>query len=335
MSYLVVGGAGFIGLNLIEELLSRSERVVALDRARIPNSAVAFFSKLPGALTAIQADVSNYDEVYKVIKENKIEKIFYGAAVTAAPSRERNYPETIFEANTIGLLNVFKGAAQSCSVARIINISSGSAYGDGGFGDTGWTEPLDEYATREDPKSLYAISKLAGEKIALRMGELENLRVVNVRLSAIFGPWEYDTGVRDTLSAPLQATLIALNGANAVLSRREARDWTYSRHVAKALCALMVHKEPRSSLYNITSGKTWSVLDWCGLLAVTFPDFKFRLAEVGETPNVDLFGDRDRIRMSPDRFLRDIGYTLSFNIEEIYEDFEKWLQHVGKLWEYS
>ena len=49
-------------------------------------------------------------------------------------------------------------------IKRIINISSGSAYGNGGFGDTGWKDDLDEFGTREDPRTLYAISKYAGHR---------------------------------------------------------------------------------------------------------------------------------------------------------------------------
>ena len=220
----------------------------------------------------------------------------------------------------------------SPSVNRIINISSGSAYGNGGFGDTGWKDSLDEFGTREDPRTLYAISKYTGERVALRLGELLKKRVINVRLSAIFGRWEYDTGVRDTLSAPMQATLLALKGETALIDRKEERDWTYSRDVARALCKLANHENVNSSLYNISSGKTWSVFDWCTVLKMSYPDFNYRLCEFGEVPNIDLFGTRDRIKMSPDRFLRDIGYTLSANLNEIFEDFKIWLDESNGFW---
>ena len=58
---------------------------------------------------------------------------------------------------------------------------------------------------------------------------------------------------------------------------------------------------------------------------MSYPDFNYRLCEFGEVPNIDLFGTRDRIKMSPDRFLCDIGYTLSANLNEIFEDFKIWL----------
>ena len=164
------------------------------------------------------------------------------------------------------------------------------------------------------------------------MGELLKKRVINVRLSAIFGRWEYDTGVRDTLSAPMQATLLALKGETALIDRKEERDWTYSRDVARALCKLANHENINSSLYNISSGKTWSVFDWCTVLKMSYPDFNYRLCEFGEVPNIDLFGARDRIKMSPDRFLCDIGYTLSADLNEIFEDFKIWLTGSNGFW---
>ena len=332
MTFLVVGGSGFIGLNLIEVLLASSEQVISLDNSPIPPAAMNVFSKLPGKFTSIQLDITNTEDVDRVVSGVDVNVIFYGAAITAGVEREISDPLSVFDVNVIGLLNVLKAACRAPSVNRIINISSGSAYGNGGYGDTGWKDSLDEFGTREDPQTLYAISKYAGERVALRMGELLKKRVINVRLSAIFGRWEYDTGVRDTLSAPMQATLLALKGETGLIDRKEERDWTYSRDVARALYKLANHENINSSLYNISSGKTWSVFDWCAVLKMSYPDFNYRLCEFGEAPNIDLFGTRDRIKMSPDRFLRDIGYTLSADLNEIFEDFKIWLNESSGFW---
>lgn len=332
MTFLVIGGSGFIGLNVIEELLSSSEQVISLDKSPIPPAAMNVFSKLPGKFKSIQLDITNTEDVDRVISGGDVDVIFYGAAITAGVKREISDPLSVFDVNVIGLLNVLKAACRAPSVNKIINISSGSAYGNGGFGDTGWKDSLDEFGTREDPQTLYAISKYTGERVALRMGELLKKRVINVRLSAIFGRWEYETGVRDTLSAPMQATLLALKGETALIDRKEERDWTYSRDVARALYKLANNENINSSLYNISSGETWSVFDWCAVLKMSYPDFNYRLCEFGEVPNIDLFGTRDRIKMSPDRFLCDIEYTLSANLNEIFEDFKMWLNESNGFW---
>jgi nucleoside-diphosphate-sugar epimerase len=76
---------------------------------------------------------------------------------------------------------------------------------------------------------------LAAERLAIRFGELAGLEVIAARLGAAFGPWEADTGVRDTLSPHFQLSRHALRGTEAVLPRRSALDWNYSRNAAAAL----------------------------------------------------------------------------------------------------
>ena len=144
MTFLVVGGAGFIGLNVIEELLASSERVISLDKSPIPPAAMNVFSKLPGKFIDIQLDITNAEDLDRVISEGDVGVIFYGAAITAGVKREISNPLSIFDVNVSGLLNVIEAACRVTSVNRIINISSGSAYGNGGFGDTGWKDSLDE-----------------------------------------------------------------------------------------------------------------------------------------------------------------------------------------------
>jgi len=103
-------------------------------------------------------------------------------------------------------------AARRHSVRRIINLSSGSAYGANAFQNA----PLDE-ETACDPVSIYAITKFASEKVAARLAALWQYEIINVRLSAVFGPWERQTGVRDTLSPQAQILAALRDGRDAVL----------------------------------------------------------------------------------------------------------------------
>src|SRR3546814_15183249 len=84
------------------------------------------------------------------------------------------------------------------------------------------------------------------ERRGRRHAEFTGLDAVSFRLSTIFGAWEIDSGARDTLSAPMQAALLARAGKPAVLAREDRLDWTYSRHVGGALKALMA--APRGRL---------------------------------------------------------------------------------------
>jgi hypothetical protein len=94
----------------------------------------------------------------------------------------------------------------------------------------------------------------------------------------------------------------------------------------------MKHKSPSYDLYNVTSEKPWSVEDWCGCLSKNFPAFDYRIAQGKEVANVNLFGERDRLVMSPDRLAKDIGYSLSGNVQNIYSDFESWMRTAPGFW---
>ena len=89
------------------------------------------------------------------------------------------------------------------------------------------------------PETVYAISKYAGERIALRYRRIWELDLVAARLGTVFGPWEYETGVRDTFSAPLLASSLVRRGSDVVLSGEGRKDWLYARDVAGAIAALL------------------------------------------------------------------------------------------------
>jgi nucleoside-diphosphate-sugar epimerase len=262
--------------------------------------------------------------------------VFYGAAVTSGPEREREAPETVIEVNLVGLAHTLKAAAKA-GARRLINISSGAAYGTGAFGDTGWHGPLDEYGTREEPFKIYGMTKFGSERLVRRYAELTELDARSVRLSTIYGAWEIDSGARDTLSAPMQAALLARSGGTATFDRRDSLDWTYSRHVASALQALMGAPTSalKSDIFNITSATQVSVMDMCASLADAFPGFSYRPVEEGETPTVNLWGDKDRYPMKPDRLADEAGHRLSDDLASTMADFIAWIRDHGSFWDRS
>jgi len=331
MTTLIAGGCGFIGLNVAQACLERGQNVVLLDRNAPPAAAREAFDALRGAWVHEAVDVTSETAVTDVFQRHAVDEVFYGAAITSGAQREREHPEQVLAVNLLGLAHVIKAAAAR-GVRRLINLSSGSAYGEGGLARCGATGPLDEAVSRPEPATLYGVTKLASEGMCRRLGALTGLDTVSVRLAIIFGPWELDSGFRDTLSAPMQAGILALGGEAASVSRRDARDWTYSRDVARALLALMAAPGHRHDLYHVSAGRTCSVLDWCEALAPHFPGFQGRLAAPGETPSVELHGDDDRLCMSPRRLAEDIGHTVPGDIAGTAADFAAWMKRFPDYW---
>jgi UDP-glucose 4-epimerase len=319
MKILIFGGTGFVGLNIAAALLARGHAVNLFDRAGLPPAAAKEFAQYADRLTAVQGDVTDRQAVEQVIAEG-YQAIVLGAAITAGPERDATDPETILRVNLLAQLPVLT-AARASGVARIINLSSASAYGSSAFRNV----PLDE-ETECDPVSLYSITKFASEKVAARLSELWQVDIISVRLSAVFGPWERPTGVRDTLSPQAQILAAMQAGREAILPRPGVRDWIYAPDVAEAVALLIEAAKPRHCLYNISTGVEWPALLWGQELAALHPGFVCRLAKPEETPTVDLYGPTDRAQLSVARLAQEFGWRARFGCADSAADLSRWWQ---------
>jgi UDP-glucose 4-epimerase len=317
MRILVFGGTGFVGLNIAAALLARDHSVTLFDRAGLPPAAEQDFARHAGRLTVVQGDVTDRQTIEEAIAAG-FEAIILGAAVTAGPEREAADPETILRVNLLAQTPVLIAARRS-RVGRIINLSSAAAYGATAFRNT----PLDE-ETACDPVSLYAITKFASEKVAARLAALWPCEFISVRLSAVFGPWERATGVRDTLSPHAQMFAAMQSGREAVLPRPCVRDWIYAPDVAEAVTLLIEAAKPKHQLYNISTGVEWSALQWGQQLAALNSGFICRLAEPGEAPTVDLHGPADRAPLSVLRLAQEFGWRARFDCADSAADLSLW-----------
>jgi UDP-glucose 4-epimerase len=320
MRVLIFGGTGFVGLNIASALLARGHAVTLFDRAKLPAAAQQEFAGYGEALTVVQGDVTDRQAVIDVVASGH-DAIVLGAAITAGAARDAADPEAIMQVNLLAQLPVLV-AARSSGVMRVINLSSASAYGAAGSRHA----VLDE-ETACDPVSLYAISKFASERVAARLAALWHFDIVSVRLSGVFGAWERATGVRDTLSPQVQI-LAAIQQGEAVLPRPGVRDWIYASDVADAVTLLIETPKPKHQLYNISTGREWSALQWGQHLAKLHPGFVCRLAEPGETPTIDLHGPTDRAPLSVARLAQEFGWRARFGCDESAADLSQWwMQH--------
>jgi UDP-glucose 4-epimerase len=318
---LIFGGTGFVGLNIAAALLARGHAVTLFDRASLPVAAQQDFASFAKALTVVSGDVTDRQAVIDLVAEG-FDAIVLGAAITAGPARDAADPELIMQVNLLAQLPVLL-AARHNGVGRIINLSSGSAVGAAGTRHA----VLDE-DTPCDPETLYAITKYASERVAARLAALWKLDIVSVRLSGVFGTWERATGVRDTLSP--QAQILACLGqrSEAILLRAGVRDWIYAPDVADAVALLIEAPKPKHLLYNISTGREWSALQWGQRLAELHPGFVCRLAESNEAPNIDLHSPTDRAPLSISRLEEEFGWRARFDCADSASDLSAWwVQH--------
>ena len=320
---LLTGGTGFVGLNIAEELLRIGQEVIILSDQGLAPFAQLKLERLPGKFHVVKVDVTDREAVHAVFRRSRPTHVIHAAVITAGQERESRDFDRIVDVNIKGTANVLRGALQ-CGTERVVYVSSGSVYGETLYG----AHPLSERECVPIPDTLYSITKYSSERICARFRQVHGLNVICVRVGSVFGPWERDTGVRDTLSTPFQILRLALNGEQVRIARNEPRrDWIYSRDVAAGLIRIVNTPSLRYSIYNLGSGVRWVNVgaEWCSCLRAVFPGLQFRTVLPGETANVGFLGELDRATMCVERLTSDAGFQPAFDQSNAFADYLAWI----------
>ncbi|GJD52128.1 GDP-L-fucose synthase [Methylobacterium crusticola] len=302
MTVVVLGGAGFVGLNLARALLARGGAVRLLDRAAPPPALLRALAAPPGALEVRTGDVTDPRAVAEAIGPGT-DAVVLAAAVTADAAREAAAPGGILAVNLDAVVPALE-ACRRAGVRRVVNLSSAAVYG------AARADRLAETLAPE-PESLYAVTKFAAEKVVARLCAHWGLDGVSARLSAVFGPFERDTGWRDTLSPQAQIWAAMARGEAALLPRPGLRDWLYAPDAAEAVARLIAAPRPAHRLYNVSAPEAWPVLAWGERLMRARPGFVCRLAQPGEAPTIALHGDADRAPLAVARMRDEFGWQAA------------------------
>ena len=330
MTVLVTGGAGYVGINVVEALLAGGREVVLFDRGAAPPPAqrsLAPYIK-SGQLLVVEGDVLDARQVAAAFEYRTPQGVIHCAAVTSGPQRETREPASVIDVNLRGTINVLDGARRQD--ARVVYVGSGAAYGESLYR----LRRLYEDVSPSVPVSLYGITKHAAERMCLRLAELWDLDVVCARLGTVIGPWERNTGVRDNFGTHSQLALCAATRKPAVLPQKSVmRDWVYSRDVAAGLVALLTAEAPRHTVYHLSSGVDWgddTMIAWCEALKTIYNDFEFRVARTDETGNIG-YTDKDRCLMDVGRFVAEFGISPR-GPRDAYADYVRWIAATPDFW---
>jgi len=240
--YLVTGGAGFIGSNIVEALLERGEQARVLDNLSTGKreNIAPFMDKID----FMEADILDMDAMMKACKG--IDYVLHQAALPSVP-RSVADPMSSTRVNVDGTVNVL-WAAKEAGVKRLVYASSSSAYGNQP------TLPKREDMPA-DPLSPYAISKYAGELYARVFHQIYGLSTVSLRYFNVFGPRQDPAS---QYAAVIPKFIKALmNGEPPVIygDGEQSRDFTFVKNVVSANI-LAAHAEGVSgNTFNIACGQ--------------------------------------------------------------------------------
>jgi dTDP-glucose 4,6-dehydratase len=319
MAILVTGAAGFVALNIIEHLLKAGREVAGLDRIALPKRAARDFAALPGRLTMIDGTILSDADLSHALTTLPVEAVIHCAVITAGMQREIADPGSIVAVNVQGAVATLLAAARN-GVKRFIYPSSGAIYG----ASAATVDLMDEDTLRPAPVNLYGLTKFAAESILPRVADTQGVAMTVARLGVVFGPWEYATGVRDTLSPMLQTLELAAAGKEAVLGPPWRGDYTLSRDIAAGLVALADQPSTPRTVYNLATGRGATAADWCRVLETRLPGFRWRRAADGEAWNVESHTGFDRGAMDIAKITADTPYRPTFDFERAADHLLAW-----------
>src|SRR3989338_4484785 len=246
--YLVTGGAGFIGSNMVEALLRQGKKVRIFDKFSSGKK-----SNLRGMLDdveVVKGDVRDFGAVKKVVKG--ITHIFHFAAIRAV-ARSVDDPIECTEVNVNGTLHVLQ-AAQKLGVRRVVFASSSAVYGN-----------VEHFPVREDdrliPMSPYGVSKLSSEYLCQLFTRLHGLETVSLRYFNVYGPKQNPESVYSMVIPIFIECLIHNQSPEIHWDGRQSRDFVYVGDVVKANLIAMSQKKANGSVFNIGSQTEESVVD--------------------------------------------------------------------------
>src|SRR5215218_3346341 len=174
MATLVTGGNGWLPSHVVRRLARAGERVVSYDLMEPDDYLREFLGADVSNVVFEAGDVADRERLRAAAARHGVTSIISAAAITPRVDRERREPERILAVNLGGVVNALEVARELPEFRRFVQISSCAV-----FGDVPGVAELNEDSPANST-NLYGITKLAGERVALRYGDLFGMDVMAV-----------------------------------------------------------------------------------------------------------------------------------------------------------
>jgi nucleoside-diphosphate-sugar epimerase len=309
-TYLVTGGAGFIGSHLAERLVRDGHHVRVLDD--FSSGKESNLESFRSEIDVVRGDIREAAIVKEAMRG--VDIVFHEAALGSVP-RSVADPLTTHEVNMTGTLNVLL-AARDAGVKRVVYASSSSVYGETPV------LPKKEDMTPQ-PLSPYALSKLVGEHYASVFKHVYSFEVVALRYFNIFGPRQdpesqYAAVIPRFITALLEGKPPVVYGDGL-----QSRDFTYVDNVVEANLLASEAGNAAGKAFNVACGGRYTLLELLALLKEILG------SEIEPIHEAARAGDVRDSQAAIEAAQQALGYHVSVDFDEGLRRTADWYKKTG------
>jgi len=244
--YLVTGGAGFIGSNIVRTLVERGEQVRIIDN--LSTGKIENIADILDHVDFINGDIRYIHTVMERMKG--IDYVLHQAALPSVP-RSIEIPFESNDNNTNGTLNILIAAKEN-KVKRVVYAGSSSAYGD--------SPSLPKVETMTpNPLSPYAVNKLTGEYYCTVFSKVYGLETVTLRYFNVFGPRQDPTSYYSAVIPKFIKAIREHKSPTIFGDGEQSRDFSYIENVVEANLLACRAQNVSGEVFNIACGERLSV----------------------------------------------------------------------------
>lgn len=319
MKAIVTGVAGFIGFATTKELLARGFQVIGLDNLNdyysvsLKKARLAEISNV-ASFRFIKADISSAKELADAIGNEKNIDVIVHLAAQAGVRYSIENPSAYVNANVEGAVRIFEQALKFASPPPIVYASSSSVYG------ANAKVPFSEDDRVDQPVSVYAATKRAGELLAYSYAHVHKLKMTGLRFFTVYGPW----GRPDM--APWLFTDAIFSGRVIKLFNygKMQRDFTYIDDIVTGVVSAVIKiiDEPQkvADIYNLGNNQPVELLEF--VATIEKATGKKALTELSPMPPADV----QKTYADITRAEKDFSFRPTTTISDGIEKFVHWFK---------
>ena len=306
-SILITGGGGFIGSHLAEKFINEGHRVKVLDNFSTGNlnNIRALFNYKNFRL--IYGDVRDKETLRKITQD--IDIIFHLAALTNVDQSIVD-PQTTYEVNTLGTLNILNIALENYT-DQVIVASSSEVYG------TAQYIPMDEKHPL-CPASPYAASKVAADRLCFSYYNTYKMNVTIIRNFNTFGPRQRSIGYGGVMPIFIRRVL---QGMPPIIygDGKQTRDYIYIKDVVGAYDKIFNgYDSLAGKAINFGSGKEVLIIDLANMI-IDLCGNNLNVVHVAPRP-----GEVERLCADTSKAREELGFELEYDLEKGLSEYIDW-----------